>query len=403
MGKFTNLAVRNITEPGRHHDGGNLILAVYPSGAKCWIVRYRDPILRKRVELGLGGYPTVSLQQARRKAHETRSLLNDNRSPKAVRKEERRLANLPTFSEMSETFIGSKGAEWTSKFHRDRVHSILMKHCRPINDKLVTDIGTEDILDVIKVYMKQAPASAYRLRNTIEQILAGAQALGHIPQGTPNPARWTDHMDRLLPEAPGSKNFAAMAYVDVPGFMQRLRAMWRDESGRYNITALALSYLILCGSRSGEVIGARWPEIDLAVKTWTIPASRMKTKIEHTVPLSPSACEILSIMQRLRSSEFVFPGSRRDAALTAKALQRLLAKLGAECIVHGFRSALRDWSGDMTDADYETCERALSHTVGTQTQRRYRRGNPLAKLRDLFEQWDSYLHASAANVVPLRA
>jgi integrase len=403
MGKLTNLSVKNVTEPGRHHDGGNLILAVYPTGAKCWIVRYRDPILRKRVELGLGGYPTVSLQQARRKAHETRSLLNDNRSPKAVRKEERRLANLPTFSEMSETFIGSKGAEWTSKLHRDRVHSILMKHCRPISNKLVTDIGTEDILGVLKTYMKQAPASAYRLRNTIEQILASAQALGHIPQGTPNPARWTDHMDRLLPEAPDSKNFAAMAYSAVPEFIQRLREAWVDDGGRYNIAALALAYLILCGSRSGEVIGARWSEIDLTAKTWTIPGSRMKTRVEHTVPLSDGATEILGIMQGLPSSEFVFPGSVAGKPMTAKSLQRCLAAFGAKCTVHGFRSAMRDWAGNETDADYETCEQALAHVVGTQTQRRYRRGHPLAKLRDLFEQWDRYLHASAVNVVRLRA
>jgi integrase len=402
MGSLTNLSVKNLKTPGRYHDGNNLILAVYPSGAKCWVLRYRHK--GKRVELGLGGFPATSLQQARRKTHEARGILNDGRSPKTVWAEERRIAGLPTFEEASETFISSKGAEWTSDLHRDRVRSILMNHCGAINNKLVTEISTEDILNTIKTYMTQAPASAYRLRNVVEQILASAQALGHIPQGTPNPARWAGHLDRLLPEAPASKNFAAMPYADVPAFVHRLRGLWVGNDGRHNVAALALSYLILCGSRMGEAIEARWSEIDMDAKLWVIPGSRMKGKVEHQIPLSPSACEILSIMQGLRSSDFVFSGSRAGQPMDAKTVQRFLVALvgKGKFTVHGFRSGLKDWAADTTNFGDEVSEIALAHTVGSKVRRAYRRLKAQAKLRDLFEQWDRYLHASADNVVRLR-
>jgi integrase len=178
---------------------------------------------------------------------------------------------------------------------------------------------------------------------------------------------------------------------------------WTND-GRHNVAALALSYLILCGNRMSEAIEARWSEIDMVTKLWTIPGSRMKTKVDHAVPLSPSACEILSIMQGLCSSDYVFPGSRAGQPMDAKTVQRLLVALvgRGKFTVHGFRSGFKDWAADTTNFGDEVSEIALSHTVGSKVRRAYRRLKAQAKLRDLFEQWDNYLHTSADNVVQLR-
>jgi integrase len=154
----------------------------------------------------------------------------------------------------------------------------------------------------------------------------------------------------------------------------------------------------------GEAIEAQWSEIDMVTKLWIVPPERMKTKVEHAVPLSPSACEILSIMKGLRSSDFVFPGSRAGKPMDAKTVQRLLVALvgKGKCTIHGYRSAFKDWAADTTNFGDEVSEIALSHTVGSKVRRAYRRLKAQAKLRDLFQQWDRYLHASADNVVQLR-
>ena len=404
MGKaveiLSNLKVRNLG-PGLHRDGGGLVLVVDAGGSRNWGFVYREPYTKdkfgngKRTKLGLGGYPTVSLQQARAKAAEARGYLNETppRSPKEVWKERRKASNTPTFSEMSDVYLATMTNGWRSDRHREQVRSNLLKHCAPIADMPVNEITTENVLLTIHTYAEQAPVAALKLRGTIEQVLAMARAKGHIDRNTLNPASWRGHLDKLLPKAPKPTHHPAMHYNELPGFMQRLREARLDSEGRINIVAHALVFLIHCGSRSGEVRLAKWSEFDLDGRLWSIPAERMKGGKAHKVPLSAGAIEIIEAMRAVRSSDFVFPGTKPVRELTAKSFERLLARLGAKCVCHGMRSTFRNWAGNRTDTPREICELALAHTVGNSVERSYWNEHPEEKHRELLEKWDRYLHA----------
>jgi integrase len=173
---------------------------------------------------------------------------------------------------------------------------------------------------------------------------------------------------------------------------------------REAVSALALEFCILCASRTGEVLGARWDEIDRAAKVWAIPGARMKAGRDHRVPLTARALEILDRVEEIRAGDFVFPGRRRGGPLTPTVLDMLLRRMKVEdATVHGFRSSFRDWAGEATAFPREVAEAALAHVVGGETERAYRRGNALEKRRKLMEAWAGFLNApkASAAVVPL--
>jgi integrase len=163
--------------------------------------------------------------------------------------------------------------------------------------------------------------------------------------------------------------------------------------------ARALEFLILTATRTGEVIGARWDEIDISEKVWTVPASRMKAAREHRVPLTGRAVKILKGMATVRASEFVFPGLRRDRPLSNMAMRMTARRAGITQTVHGFRSAFRDWAGERTNFSREIAEAALAHVVGDATERAYRRGDALEKRRALMEAWAKFCEPRPGNVV----
>jgi integrase len=220
---------------------------------------------------------------------------------------------------------------------------------------------------------------------------------GHIPRNDANPARWRGHLDKLLSRARKLTrgHHAAMAYGDVPAFIGKLRE-------REAIAALALEFLILMAARTGEVIGARWPEIDLAGRLWIVPAARMKAGREHRVPLSGRA--ILERLAEARTGEFVFPGQRRGKPLSSMALEMVLRRMKLEGVtVHGFRSAFRDWAGDRTSFAREVAEAALAHAAGNATEQAYRRGDALEKRRKLMDAWAAFCEPDkSGNVVEFK-
>jgi integrase len=396
---LTALQVRNQTKPGKYGDGGGLYLNVRNGGSKSWLFVYRDSSLPRdkfgnnpQVNLSLGTSPLVSLAQARIRAAEARGLLSEGKSPKAARKEQQRQANMPLFSEMAEEYVASKANEWKSERHRQQVLSNLVKQCGLINGKRIDLITVEDVRAVVEAYAKVAHNSALRLRGTLERIFDNAQVRGLIDRNQRNPA----DLGKLLPKAPKAEHHAAMPYADVPAFIQRLRDL------RPSVVAYALEFAILCGSRSGEVRGAEWSEIDLGKRLWNIPGEKMKAGDDHTVPLTDAAVEILLAMQAVKVSDLVFPGTKPNAPITAKSFERLLAKMEAGCVAHGFRSTFRDWAGDCTNHKREVAEVALAHVTGNATERAYRRSKALAKHRALMEAWAQYLSAKD-NVVQLRA
>jgi len=170
---------------------------------------------------------------------------------------------------------------------------------------------------------------------------------------------------------------------------------------REGLAAQALEFAILTAARSGEVLGARWSEIDLEAKVWTVPATRVKAGREHRVPLSPRALAIVESMHTARVSDYVFPGYRTARPLGDMALHMVLERMEIPFTVHGFRSTFRDWCSEATNFPREVAEAALAHVVGDQTERAYRRGDALEKRRQLMDAWAGYCEPNASNVIAL--
>lgn len=399
LGKLTARAVETLKKAGRHSDGGGLYLHVKATGAKSWT--FISVANGKRREIGLGPLASVPLVEARRKAQEAREAIARGDDPLATLRPQEAAA-IPLFGKFADDLICELETGWRNPKHRDqwrvtlgtvpynlakvridqKVHAAHVKALAKLRATPVNQIETADILAVIKPIWLAAPETASRIRGRIEAVLDAAKAENH--RTGDNPASWRGNLKSLLPKHDPSLrgHHAAMDFEKLPEFMTRLRA-------RDGVTARCLEFLILCASRSGEALGARWSEIDLHGKVWTIPASRMKAKTEHVVPLSERAVAIVTALHETRVSEYVFPG-RGKQALSNMAMAMLLRDLAPGVTVHGMRSAFRDWAGDKTNFPRDVAEMALAHQVGDKTERAYRRNNALEKRRQMMQQWSNW-------------
>ena len=194
-----------------------------------------------------------------------------------------------------------------------------------------------------------------------------------------------DALNETLPKVNDQPNHhAALAHGEVGAALAKARAAeW------WTATKLAFEFLLLTATRSNEVIGAQWDEVDLEAAVWTIPASRMKAGREHRVPLSSQAVALLREARRLHNGNVVFPG-QRAARLHAKQFARLKGKAGIEATTHGFRSSFRDWAAE-TGADHQASERALAHNPQTKVEAAYFRTDLLDQRRELMQAWADYL------------
>ena len=393
LGKLTARAVAT-AKPGRHGDGGGLWLIVSETGAKRWA--YRFTIAGKVSELGLGSADDVSLALARDMAAEARKLAKAGKSPVDARREiERAATGKPTFGKCADDFLAAKSSEWRNEKHRAQWAMTLTKYAEPLRSRPVDEIDTEAVLKVLTPLWQRTPETASRLRGRIEIVLDAARARGFIPKNEANPARWRGHLDKLLPKRPklARGHHAAMAYAEVAAFVALLRE-------REALAAMAMEFTILTAARSGEVLEARWDEINLAAKVWTVPAIRMKAGREHRIPLSARALEILARLSETRTGAHVFPGQRAGRPLSNMAMEMVLRRMGVNNItIHGFRSAFRDWAGNETNFAREVAEAALAHVVGDKAEQAYRRGDALEKRRELMEAWGRYCEPKAGNVL----
>ena len=390
--------VATLAAPGRHADGDGLYLIVDPSGAKRWLFMFRWQ--GKLKEMGLGGLSTVSLADAREAASEARRLAKSGRNPI----EERRTAKgddvaaIP-FGAFADKVVADLSPGFRNEKHRAQWAMTLTTYAAPLRSMPVETIGTDDVLSVLAPIWQTKNETASRLRGRIERVLDAAKAKG-LRTGE-NPARWRGHLDKLLPARRKLTrgHHAAMPFEDLPAFVASLRE-------REAVAALALEFCILNASRSGEVLGALWSEIDRKAKVWTVPAARMKSGREHRVPLTSRALEILDRVEAVRTGDYVFPGQKRDRPLSVMSMEMLLRRMEVPFTVHGFRSSFRDWAGERTAFPREIAETALAHVVGDATERAYRRGDALEKRRKLMEAWTSYVgkgrpSAQADNVMPM--
>lgn len=385
--------VATVTEPGRHADGGGLYLSISENGGRRWVflTRWRG----KKIELGLGSARVVSLAEARKKAKAMRDAIAEGRHPGEARKTP---DAVPTFGEAADELIETLKPTWRNPKHGDQWVMTLGHYCKPIRDISVADISTEDVLRVLKPIWLKKPETATRLRGRIERVIDAQRAKGN--RKDENPARWRGHLNALLPARKKSerRHYAAMSYLQVPAFVQKLRA------ATLSVSNLALEFTILTAARSGETMGATEAEFDIGARLWTVPAERMKARREHQVPLSDRCVEILELVNKERrpGDKFIFPGRREGDQMSVMALAMALRRAGGEDFtVHGFRSSFRDWCGDCTNFPRDVAEAALAHTIRDATEAAYRRATALEKRRKLMDAWANYLSQQRGVVVPL--
>ena len=390
LNKLSSLAVDRRKVPGRASDGGGLYLSVSPTGSKSWVFMWvRNG---RRREMGLGPYPAVSLIAARTKAADCRAIVADGRDPI----EQRSRSGRKMFGECADAYIDAVKSEWKNAKHAHQWRQSLTQYCGRIRDLPVDAIGTDEVLGVLTPIWQTRAETASRLRGRIERVLDYAAAHGW--RSGENPARWRGHLKNVLPKRQKlyRGHHAAMDYREVPTFLRKLR---QHEA----MAARALEFAILTAARSGEVLNARWDEIDLDEAVWTVPAVRMKAGQIHRVPLSPRALDVLRPLRELSASGYVFPGHRHEKPLSGMAMQMLLRRMKVDnATVHGFRSSFRDWCGDCTTFPREIAEAALAHKVGDEVERAYRRRDAIEKRRQLMDAWAAYC-SSKTNVVSLAA
>lgn len=400
-------------------DGGGLYLRIEAGGSARWKFRYAKAN-GQRGELGLGGYPAVSLVMARDLAREQRDrkatgadLVHAKRDAKAKAAEA--LKPKPDFAEVADRFVREKAAaRSTNEKHKYQLGQTLgPAYCSAIRPLPIDQVTTAAILAVLTQVVTRTPrysteavtgplwtvmpATASRLLDRIRRVLDFATVEG-LREGD-NPARWSGHLEhRLAPVRRGERHQPSMPYRQVPGFVAKLP----PQPG---IAAVAMEFLILTACRSSEVREAVWSEFDFIGNTWTIPAARMKNRAKHTVPLTPRILEILNELAPAEArTGLVFPGSKPGRPLSNMAFKALMNRMGVTNVTsHGFRSSFRNWAGDEYRAMEEVAEAALAHSFGSKVRNAHR-GDPAFDSRiQMMQAWDRYCAGTHDNVVRLRA
>ena len=390
---LTAAICKALAEPGRYSDGRGLYLRVAPGGSKGWVLRIS--IDGRRRDIGLGGFPTVTLARARQLADEHRLAVTQGRDVLA----EKRRAEMPTFEEAASKVHALNMGRWRNGKHTAQWINTLRTYAFPVIGKMVLDrITRRDVLSILTPIWTTKPETARRVRQRIRTVMKWAQAHEYVEH---NPAG--DAVDGALPPMPRVKaHFRALPYAEIPEALETVEATAASMASK-----LCLRFLILTAARSGEARGARWSEINMDARLWTVPAERMKSGAEHRVPLSEAAMEVLRKASALRGdNDLLFPSPlKRGAPLSDMTLTKVLRDCGLadRATAHGFRSAFRDWAAENTNAPHAVMERALAHAVTDAVEAAYARSDLLERRRALMAEWGRYItRASGAKVVQLR-
>ena len=369
--------VREVDEVGRYCDGHGLYLDVRPSGSRSWVQRLA--IRGRRREMGLGGFPLVSLEEARAEAFANRKLARAGGDPLA---EKRRARAVPTFAAAAERVWEQMRPGWrNAKYGRDWMSGLARFAFPHIGGIPVAEVTGADVIETLRHVWHRHPATARRLRQRVNTVMEWAVAMEYRAD---NPCgrvglvlgRQQDRV-RHMPALPHGEVAAAVAAV--------------RGSGARRVVRLAFELLVLTAARSGEVRGAGWAEMDVAGRVWTIPGTRMKGKRDHRVPLCGRALAVLEAARGLGAAGgLVFPTSR-GKPLKDMALSGVLRVLGVAAVPHGFRSSFRDWAAEETDHPREVVEAALAHAVRSPVEAAYARSDLFERRRRLMDDWAAYL------------
>ena len=388
-GRLNARFAATVTKPGRHGDGNGLHLFVKPSGAKSWVLR--SVVRGRRCDIGLGGYPLVSLAEARAAAFDNRKLARAGGDPLALK----RRPDIPIFEDAARTVIEIHKPTWRDGGKSaGQWESALRQYAFPrLGAKRVDTITTADVMAVLLPIWTAKAETARRVRQRIGTIMKWAVAQGYRDD---NPAG--DAIGAALPKANGAcRHFRAVHHSEVGDVIRAVRESQASLAAR-----LAFEFLVLTAARSGEVRGAAWSEIDTDAATWTIPGERMKGGREHRVPLSGRALAVLDEARALDDgSGLVFPAPAGRKPMSDSTLSELLRELGIDAVPHGFRSTFRDWCSEAAQAPREVAEACLAHVVRG-VEGAYARSDLLDRRRKLMDRWAAYLASDAGDkVVPM--
>ena len=402
--ELSALVVGRLKTPGLWAVGGvaGLYMCINDGAARSWILRVM--VGTKRRDMGLGGFPDVTLAQAREKARQARGEVDQGVDPILQRKTLKsalaaQQATEKTFKQAATAYIDAHSDSWRNPKHRGQWASTLETYVFPtMGHLLVRDVGQEHVLAALEPIWKTKTETATRVRGRIESVLSWATVRKY--RTGENPARWKGHLDQLLPKPSGVskvEHHRALPIDGVGQFMANLRK-------RVGTAAKALEFLVLTAARSGEVRGALWSEIDMQTAVWTIPGERMKTGKEHRVPLSKSVIGILRAHPQQDNNDLVFPAPR-GGVLSDMTLTAVMRRMEVDAVPHGFRSTFRDWCSERTNYPRDLAEQALAHAIESKVEAAYRRGDALEKRRAMMTEWSKHCDRVAAldgQVIPLR-
>jgi integrase len=402
--KKTAKYFESLAAPGRYRDNGGLYLVIVGK-SRTWMFRYKRG--GKGHWMGLGPDSLVGLAKARDAAIDARRLLRDGIDPieqkRAVAAAKAAEAEpAKTFDDVATLLIASKKAGWKNEKHAGQWKATLDTYATPVFGKKPVDkITVDEVLECLTPIWEAKPETASRLRGRIENVLDYAKTRGWR-QGE-NPARWKGHLDHLLPSRASIArvvHHAALPWADLPDVMGKL-------SVARGTSALCLRFTVLTAARSGEARAVRWNEIDMKAKVWTVPAEKMKAKVEHRVPLSEAALDVLNIVLPLKGADdgLVFPGGRKNSPLSDVAVSKALAAVADGVTVHGMRSAFRDWAAERTAYAREVAEAALAHTNRDKVEAAYRRSDLFDLRTRLMRDWAAFCigqEVKSAKVTAIR-
>ena len=384
--------VKALKEPGRYSDGGGLHLYISKAGRKSWVLRIT--IDGRRRDIGLGGFPSVSLAGAREKAANHRGAVAEGRDPLA----EKHAPAMPTFREAACAVHEANKPRWRNASHIASWMQTLERHAMPTLSNTPLDrIDRGDVLRVLTPIWTTRPETARRVRQRMRTVFRWAMAHGFMET---NPAG--EAIDGALPPMPKVKaHLRALPYQEVGSALETV------EASQASIPAkLCFRFLVLTAARSGEARGGTWDEIDLAGQVWRIPSERMKAGMEHRVPLGEQALDLLGKASALRDETgLVFPSPLKPgSAMSDMTLTKILrsAGLAERATVHGFRSSFKNWTLEKTDTPWAVSEAALAHILGNSTEQAYARSDLFERRRALMQLWADYLTGQPQEKSDLR-
>ena len=373
--------VKTVKDAGAYGDGrgGHGLTLLVRMGAqritKSWYQRIR--IDGQPVNVGLGAYPVVTLAEARAKALANARAVSQGQDPRQA------VATIPTLRGCADKVIALHAGTWkdggkSAKLWQASLDAYAMPR---LGNKPVDRVTTADVMAVLMPIWNDKRETAQRVRQRLSAIFKWSVAQGYRDD---NPAG--DAIGAALPTGGVKREHQrALAHSDVAGALRTIR-----NASAWPATKLALEFVALTACRSGEVRGAKWCEIDLEGRVWTVPAERMKAGKEHRVPLSGRALAVLNEARGLADSTgLIFP-SATGRMLSDSAVSKLMRENGIDAVPHGFRSSFRDWCGD-TGVAREVAEACLAHTIKNEVEAAYARSDLLERRRTVMQSWAHYV------------